>query len=100
DCIAGNQVRIIDYKTGRAKLPEDADKSLQLSIYALAAKQDSLEPVSLAFVNLRDGTVAETTRDSTTLANAEAKVMDVATKIAAGEFNPKPGMHCDYCSYK
>ena len=55
----GTGVRIIDYKTGRAKSQDDADESLQLSIYALAAKQDDLDPVSLAFVNLKDGTVAK-----------------------------------------
>ena len=25
--------------------------------------------------------------------------MDVAMKIAAGEFDPKRGMHCNTCSY-
>ena len=99
DCIAGNRVRIVDYKTGRAKSQEDADESLQLSIYALAAKQDGLDPVSLAFVNLKDGTVAETSRGAGDLLEAETKVMEVARKIAAGEFDPKTGPHCKNCSY-
>jgi RecB family exonuclease len=100
DCIAGSQVRIIDYKTGRAKSQDDADDSLQLSIYALAARQDGLDPVSLVFVNLKDGTVVETTRSAKQLDNAAAEVMEVATKIAAGEFDPDPGIHCNNCSYR
>jgi putative RecB family exonuclease len=32
-------VAIVDYKTGKPKSQEDADKSLQLSLYALAARK-------------------------------------------------------------
>ena len=36
--IDGDRVSIVDYKTGKPKTQEDADDSLQLSIYALAAR--------------------------------------------------------------
>jgi hypothetical protein len=32
-------VNIVDYKTGKARSQEDADESLQLSIYAMAARE-------------------------------------------------------------
>jgi len=32
-------VVIVDYKTGKARSQEDADESLQLSIYAMAAHE-------------------------------------------------------------
>ena len=36
--IDGDRVSIVDYKTGKPKTQDDADESLQLSIYALAAR--------------------------------------------------------------
>lgn len=39
DQVADNRVIITDYKTGRAQSQEDSDESLQLSIYALAARE-------------------------------------------------------------
>jgi DNA helicase-2/ATP-dependent DNA helicase PcrA len=95
----GNRVRIVDYKTGAPKSDDDAEDSLQLSIYALAARSEKLDPVSLAFVNLRDGTIAEATRTATDLAKAEAKVMEVAKKIGDREFEPRPGSQCRNCCY-
>ena len=97
--VDGHQVRIVDYKTGAAKTDEDAVKSLQLSVYALAAKNDQMEPVSLVFVNLRDGTAVETNRSEADLRSAESKVIDVAARIADGQFEAKPGSHCRFCSY-
>ena len=98
--IDGNRVKIVDYKTGRAKSEEDAEKSLQLSVYALAAKNDNLEPTSLVFVNLKDGTEVETSRSSKDLLDAECRVTNVAQRIADGEFGAKPGSHCRFCSYQ
>jgi RecB family exonuclease len=50
DRLPNGEVAIIDYKTGKAKTQEDADDSLQLSIYALAAKALGHAPSSLVFV--------------------------------------------------
>src|SRR5438105_13899347 len=38
-CASGDAVVITDYKTGRPRSQEDADESLQLSLYALAARE-------------------------------------------------------------
>jgi hypothetical protein len=46
-------VELIDYKTGRPRTQKDADQSLQLSIYALAAREQlKLKPAQLTFYNL------------------------------------------------
>ena len=37
--VGSDGVDIVDYKTGKPKSQDDADKSLQLSLYALAAKE-------------------------------------------------------------
>ena len=42
DRLANGEVAIVDFKTGKAKTQEDADDSLQLSVYALAAKEIGL----------------------------------------------------------
>ena len=39
DRTGSDTVAIVDYKTGKPKSQEDADKSLQLSLYALAARE-------------------------------------------------------------
>ena len=95
----GDRARIVDYKTGKPKGQEDADKSLQLSVYAMAARKDHLDPVSLTFVNLRDGTAVESSRTPEELRRAEGEVAEAARKIAAGEFEPTSGGHCRFCSY-
>ena len=55
----------MDYKTGKPKKDADARKDLQLSIYALAAKEIfEWNPVRLVFHYLQNNQRQETTRDS------------------------------------
>ena len=99
DRLPNGEVAIIDYKTGKAKTQEDADDSLQLSIYALAAKALGHAPSSLVFINLTNGTSVESRRSETDLRAAESKITEIAGKIAAGEFEPNPGSRCFWCAY-
>jgi len=99
DRVGGGEVSIIDYKTGKGKTQEDADDSLQLSVYALAAKALGHTPASLVFINLGNGAAVESQRTAEQLRSAEADVAEIAGKIAAGEFEPKPGGRCFFCSY-
>ena len=99
DRAAGGETIIVDYKTGRAKTQEDADDSLQLSVYALAAHKLGYAPSSLVFINLQNGTAIESRRTAEQLRDAEDRVAAIAAKIAAGEFEPKPGAGCVRCSY-
>ena len=55
DRLSNGDVAIIDYKTGKPKTQDDADDSLQLSIYALAGKSLGHTPSSLVFINLTNG---------------------------------------------
>src|SRR5271165_4348286 len=95
----GNVV-VTDYKTGKPKTQEDADASLQLSIYALAARHMGLTASSLVFINLENCTAVQAPRSAKQLLSTEDKVIDVARRIAAGEFEPKPGQACYSCSYQ
>jgi ATP-dependent DNA helicase UvrD/PcrA len=100
DCIAGNEVAVVDYKTGKPKTQENADDSLQLSIYALAARHMGLTAGPLVLVNLENCTAVESSRTPDQLKHTETKVVEVAAKIAAGEFEPNPGTQCHGCSYR
>ncbi|HEY4907051.1 MAG TPA: ATP-dependent DNA helicase [Candidatus Acidoferrum sp.] len=94
-------VAVVDYKTGKAKDQEDADESLQLSLYAIAAKEKWGYTVgSLIFHNLQENVPVITVRSEGDLLAARARVEDVAKKIAAGIFDAKPGIHCNFCAYR
>ncbi len=94
-------VAIVDYKTGKPKSQEDADESLQLSLYALAARETwGKHADRLIFHNLENNTPVCTTRTDAELEAAKLHVQEVAEGIARGEFAAKPGYHCAYCPYR
>jgi CRISPR/Cas system-associated exonuclease Cas4 (RecB family) len=93
-------VELIDYKTGRPKSQKDADKSLQLSIYALAARDAlKLRPVKLTFYNLTSNEPVSTARTPGDLKDAVEKIRQVAGEIRGSAFAPKPGFACKWCDY-
>lgn len=98
--IDGDRVSIVDYKTGKPKTQDDADESLQLSIYALAAKSMGFIPDSLVIVNLANCSSIESRRSEKELAAEARRVSDAAASIAAGNFDPNPDRHCRFCSYR
>src|SRR3984957_17129864 len=68
-------VEIVDYKTGKPKTDADARKDLQLSIYALAAKEIfEWNPTGLVFHYLQNNQRQETSRDAKQIAESEATV--------------------------
>jgi ATP-dependent DNA helicase UvrD/PcrA len=94
-------VEIVDYKTGKPRKDTEAKKDLQLSIYAIAAKEIfELNPVRLVFHYLQNNQRQETTRDAKQLNEAQAMVQEAAAEIRAGEFEARPGFWCRECAYK
>lgn len=101
DKIAGGEFAVIDFKTGKARTQDDADDSLQLSVYALAAQKElGSAASSLVFINLENGTAIESRRTPKQLLAAEEEVRTIAARIAAGEFDPRPSGACAWCSYQ
>jgi len=95
------EVEIVDYKTGKARDAKKAAEDLQLSIYALAAREVlDLVPRRLVFYNLVNNEAVATARDAKALAATKQKIAEVADQIRAGEFSAKPGFACGYCDYK
>jgi len=94
-------VEIVDYKTGKPKKDADAKKDLQLSLYALAAKEIfEWNPVRLVFHYLPDNQIQATTRDAKQLNEAQKIIQEVAADIRAGQFPPRPGYLCRNCAYR
>src|SRR5258707_7980413 len=75
-------VEIVDYKTGKPRKDSDAKKDLQLSIYALAAKEIfEWNPTRLVFHYLQNNQRQETSRDAKPIAEAEATVQAPAPAL-------------------
>jgi len=93
-------VELIDYKTGRPKTQKDADRSLQLSIYAPAARDRlKLRPERLTFYNLTNNQPVSTTRTAKDLEGALTEIREVAERIRKSLFAPTPGFACRWCDY-
>lgn len=94
-------VAIVDYKTGKARDQEDADESLQLSLYAIAAREKwGYKVGALIFHNLEENVPVITLRSDSQLLDACQRVQDAAKGIADGVFEAKPGNHCNFCAYR
>jgi len=101
DRCADGSVRVIDYKTGRARDQKNADESLQLSIYAMAAQRKwNYRVEALAFHNLQENVAVTTTRNEGQLQEACMRIEKAARGIADGIFKPKTGFHCSFCAYR
>jgi DNA helicase-2/ATP-dependent DNA helicase PcrA len=95
------EVEIVDYKTGKAKKESEARRDLQLSIYAIAAKEIlELKPARLVFHYLQDNSRQETTRSAKQLEEAQAIVQEVAADIRARSFPAKEGFICRSCAFR
>ncbi len=96
----GTEVELIDYKTGRPKSQKDADTSLQLSVYALAAERTlGLRPTRLTFYNLGNNEAVSGVRTPKDLEDVVKEISKVAAAIRAGQFEPAPGFVCRRCDF-
>ena len=101
DRAADGSVVIVDYKTGKARSQEDADESLQLSIYAMAAEQRWGYRVSeLVFHNLEGNIPIVSKRTDFQLEQARERVLAVVRGIVDGNFKPKPDFYCNFCAFR
>ena len=101
DRTADGSVNIVDYKTGKARSQEDADESLQLSIYAMAAHEKwGYKVGDVAFHNLEGNVPVSSRRSAFELERARERVLAVARGIAAGDFDPQTGFHCNFCAFR
>ncbi len=99
--IAPGEEEIVDYKTGKPKDEDKAKKDLQLSVYALAAREVfDWNPARLTFYNLQTNQSVSAVRDDKKLNKVRAEIQEAAADIRAGKFPPKTGYWCKFCDYE
>jgi DNA helicase-2/ATP-dependent DNA helicase PcrA len=101
DQLSDGTVAIVDYKTGKPRDQESADESLQLSLYAIAAKEKwGYKVGALIFHNLQENVPVISMRSDAQMLSARVCVEETAKGIATNVFNAKPGQHCNFCAYR
>jgi DNA helicase-2/ATP-dependent DNA helicase PcrA len=99
--LPGGACEVVDYKTGTPRDEKHAKKSLQLSYYALAAR-DALDlgKPRMAFHYLKNDSLVFSPRDEKDIAEAEAILQEVAAGVRAAHFPATPGFTCRFCDYR
>jgi len=111
DLLAGNRLRVVDYKSGSAPNPA---RALQVAIYALCAQErlrdrdggewPIAEAVYLAFSGKRSQAHVVRPGDheaEESLNAARTRLLGIVDRIARGEFPAQPHdeILCDFCAY-
>lgn len=93
---------IVDWKTNRkAKTRSQVAGSLQLAIYALAARQLwGAEPDWVALDFVVPGARVTVGRHEIDMDGAVTAIRQVAAQIRSGEFEPRPSPLCGWCDYR
>jgi len=102
DRLPGGGYELIDYKTGRPKSADQLKDDLQLSLYALAAREDwHLDgPVQLAYHYVLDD-LKVPVPGAGDAASVKDTVMSVGDGILAQRFEPTPSPSaCALCDYR
>jgi putative RecB family exonuclease len=106
DVAAGGDIRIVDYKTGRApREAYEASALFQMKFYALVVwRLRGQVPRLLQLMYLAEGEVLRYAPDESDLLATERKVTALWQAIerarTAGDWRPRPSRLCDWCSYK
>lgn len=104
-----DKLRIIDYKTGSHSLTQrEADRDLQLSIYALAAtsikdypfKNINPEKIELMLYYFEDPKIVVTSRTRKQLEEAKKIILDYKKQIEESDFKCSKSILCRSCEYK
>ncbi len=99
--LASGGEEIVDYKTGKPQTEDKAKKDMQLSAYALAAREVfDWNPARLTLYFLQTNHPVSTTRDDKKLNKVRSEIQEAAADIRAGEFPAKPGFWCRTCEFE
>jgi DNA helicase-2/ATP-dependent DNA helicase PcrA len=98
----GEQYELIDYKTSRPKSAEQLKDDVQLSLYALAAREAwGLESSRQAYYYVLDDLKVPVPRTEQDAASVTDLVMEVGEGILAQQFEPTPShAACSICDYR
>jgi DNA helicase II / ATP-dependent DNA helicase PcrA len=97
-------LRIIDFKTGGLRSQESVDQDVQLSVYALAARETFKKEVSeLVMLFLVDAELREiiTQRSAGELRTASKTITLLSERISSKDYTPTPSIQkCRTCPYR
>jgi len=97
-------LRIIDFKTSRIRNQSEVDQDLQLSVYALAGREELKKEVSeLVMLFLVDESLTEVvTRRGEGELNTAAKTIELLSeRVLSGDYTPTPSREkCRGCPYR
>ncbi|MFH1841134.1 MAG: ATP-dependent DNA helicase [Candidatus Shapirobacteria bacterium] len=108
----GDTIEIIDYKTGKSATQKEVDKDLQLTLYALAVADGTLnytgvlpftppiEKIKVSFYFFDQQKKVTATRSGRDLDNLKKEIVNNAQAISQSDFKPTPGRHCDFCEFR
>jgi CRISPR/Cas system-associated exonuclease Cas4 (RecB family) len=98
----GVEYELIDYKTSRPKTAEQLRDDIQLSLYALAAREDwGLESTRQAYYYVLDDLKVPVTHGAQEADAVKDVVLAVGDGILAQEFEPTPSRTaCSMCDYR
>nr|WP_245006144.1 RecB family exonuclease [Rhodococcus globerulus] len=106
DVAPTGEVRVVDYKTGKAPREFTESKALfQMKFYALVLlRTRKIVPAQLKLIYLASGSILTYTPDHDELVRFERTLSAIWKAIlaagATGDFRPKPGKLCDWCDHK
>jgi superfamily I DNA/RNA helicase/RecB family exonuclease len=101
----GVGLRVVDYKTGKSEpKPADVADNLQLAIYHLAASRDAElaalgAPSQLQLRYLRSMRCYQQPVTDDHATRTEVRVLEVADRILAEDFDPSVDANCRTCSF-
>jgi putative RecB family exonuclease len=106
DVSPSGDVRIVDYKTGTAPREDFEARALfQMRFYAVVLwRMRGTVPALLQLMYLGNGEIVRYAPDAADLAATERKIEALWRAIerarAAGDWRPRPGKLCDWCSHQ
>jgi ABC-2 type transport system ATP-binding protein len=106
DVAPGGEIRIVDYKTGRApREAYEASALFQMKFYALVIwRLRDRVPMLLQLMYLAEGEVLRYQPDESDLRATERKIRALWQAIerarATGDWRPRPSRLCDWCNHK
>jgi DNA helicase-2/ATP-dependent DNA helicase PcrA len=102
DRLADGGYELIDYKTGSPKTASQLRDDVQLSLYAVGAREAwRLEPAAQSYYYVLDNEKVAVPRDDTDAEWIRDTVLEVGEGILAQGFEPKPSYAaCSVCDYR
>jgi putative RecB family exonuclease len=106
DVASGGDIRIVDYKTGKAPREAfEASALFQMKFYALVIwRLRGQVPRLLQLMYLAQGEILRYSPDEADLLATERKIKALWTAIQrardAGDWRPRPSKLCDWCNHK